>query len=103
MPRTHFVIGLQAVDAQCEPYWHYGTRLRHLDAGRPNERITYFVENGGWTATVYRDGRRLCQGRLLKDQVAVVYYAKAEYGDYNAVIDDHIKVYKERTHHANRH
>ena len=59
-----FVIELTNVANPKEATQHYGRRFRHLNVGGPNERVTYEVINGGWTAGIYKDGRLSIDGRF---------------------------------------
>ena len=94
---THIVIGLTNTSGE-DPSWHYGHSFKHLDQGKPNERITYKVINGGWTASVYKDGRYACNGTLINSHLVVVaYFGYAPAGeDYNEVIYKHMKLHARR-------
>lgn len=93
--KQRFVIELTNVEDPQVPTRHYGYRLRHLGVGTPNERVTYWVINGGFTAGVYKDGRRTVNGKFfpnwpsgLNPLVAVTKFVLVDTHspDYNEVI-----------------
>lgn len=100
--KQRFVIELTNVEGPQTMMRHYGYRLRHLGVGTPNERVTYWVINGGYTAGVYKDGRRTVNGKFfpswpvgLNPLVAVTKFVLVDThsSDYNEVI--HNALHKE--------
>lgn len=61
-----FVIELTDVANPQFKSYHYGYNLRHCNQGESNERVTYWVINGGWRAGVYKDGRRTVNGKFFR-------------------------------------
>lgn len=66
MSNKCYVIGLSPYNGQRDDAistWYYLDRLQHRDAGTFSERVVFRVINGGWTATLYKDGTFLCNGK----------------------------------------
>lgn len=93
------VIELTDVDDTKEVSRHYGRRFRHLSLGKLNERVTYEVINGGWTAGVYKDGRLSINGKFPRffaskpnSLVAVTFFkfVDTNSNDYTEVIHKYL-------------
>lgn len=87
----HYVIGL-SYGPHDTIFCHYLRSYELHDVGRASERIVYHVINGGWTASVYKDGRYACNGsQVANSQYLSVYVRLFEevtgFGDdYNEAI-----------------
>lgn len=90
---TKHLLGITYVtDPNCEPNVLYVDQLRHADQGGPRERITFYVINGGWRGSIYKDGRYYCQQHLIGHGAIIRHYKEgAKDGYYQDVICDWIK------------
>lgn len=100
--QKHYVIGL-SYGPHGDIFCHYLRGYKLHDVGRANERVVYHVINGGWTASVYKDGRYACNGSPIANSRYLSVYVRlfeeaaeeaADAGDYNDAIRYAMERYK---------